>query len=301
MSPVGSVNTLSDGERTLVELGFSEYEARTYLGLVGRTPVTGYAVAKATRVPMPKVYETLDRLAQRGIAFKVADDPALWVALPPEQILSALQRDFDRRLLNAKLNLAELIDSGDGERVVPFWGYRGWPTIRAKASELVESAGDRLYVSGRGEDLQDLAGLLREADDRGVRVHLLTFGPLELQLQNGEVVRHASTDGVVFPRHRTRHLAIAVDDSGGMWALAPAGDDWAAISVAENPMFPALVRGYIRHDIFVQQMYIDLPQVLEERYGPGLQGLFSSDLIEPAALSPQIDPGLAVESGGAIA
>jgi len=35
----------------LVDLGFSQYEARTYAGLIGRGPMTGYAVAKETQVP----------------------------------------------------------------------------------------------------------------------------------------------------------------------------------------------------------------------------------------------------------
>jgi len=50
----------------LTELGFSQYEARTYAGLIGREPMTGYAVAKDTLVPQPKVYETLGRLVERG-------------------------------------------------------------------------------------------------------------------------------------------------------------------------------------------------------------------------------------------
>jgi sugar-specific transcriptional regulator TrmB len=37
----------------LTELGFSQYEARTYAGLIGREPMTGYAVAKETLVPQP--------------------------------------------------------------------------------------------------------------------------------------------------------------------------------------------------------------------------------------------------------
>ena len=36
---------------SLMELGFSQYEARTYAGLIGRDPMTGYAIAKDTLVP----------------------------------------------------------------------------------------------------------------------------------------------------------------------------------------------------------------------------------------------------------
>ncbi len=48
----------------LIELGFSQYEAQAYVGLLGREPLTGYALANVTGIPQPKVYETL-RLADR--------------------------------------------------------------------------------------------------------------------------------------------------------------------------------------------------------------------------------------------
>ena len=50
----------------LIELGFSQYEAQAYVGLLGREPLTGYALSNVTGIPQPKVYETLRRLTARG-------------------------------------------------------------------------------------------------------------------------------------------------------------------------------------------------------------------------------------------
>ena len=50
----------------LTQLGFSQYEARTYVGLLMSDSATGYSVANETGVPQPKVYETLRRLVDRG-------------------------------------------------------------------------------------------------------------------------------------------------------------------------------------------------------------------------------------------
>jgi hypothetical protein len=38
----------------------------------------------------------------------------------------------------------------------------------------------------------------------------------------------------------------------------------------EFPLAASLVKSYIRHDLFVQRMYTDLPNELENLYGPGL-------------------------------
>jgi HTH-type transcriptional regulator, sugar sensing transcriptional regulator len=39
----------------LIELGFSQYEAQAYVGLLGREPLTGYALSNLTGIPQPKV------------------------------------------------------------------------------------------------------------------------------------------------------------------------------------------------------------------------------------------------------
>jgi HTH-type transcriptional regulator, sugar sensing transcriptional regulator len=43
--------TSQHGVRRLMELGFSQYEAQAYVGLLGREPLTGYALANATGIP----------------------------------------------------------------------------------------------------------------------------------------------------------------------------------------------------------------------------------------------------------
>src|SRR5246500_4711000 len=87
----------------LTELGFSQYEAKTYAGLIGREPMTGYAIAKETLVPQPKVYETLGRLVERGAVLQVSGSPAKFVAVPPDRVLSELERTFRQRLATAAL------------------------------------------------------------------------------------------------------------------------------------------------------------------------------------------------------
>ena len=52
----------------LTQLGFSQYEAKTYVGLLVNGEQTGYALSNLTGVPQPKVYETLRRLLERKIS-----------------------------------------------------------------------------------------------------------------------------------------------------------------------------------------------------------------------------------------
>ena len=41
-----------------------------------------------------------------------------------------------------------------------------------------------------------------------------------------------------------------------------------------DPLLTALVKGFIRHDIFAQRMFRDFSAEMVARYGAGLEGLF---------------------------
>jgi HTH-type transcriptional regulator, sugar sensing transcriptional regulator len=92
----------------LADLGFPRYEARTYAGLIGRGPMTGYAVAKETQVPQPKVYETLGRLVERSAVLQVSDSPANFIAASWARVLSELEPSFRQHLSTVEVEIARM-------------------------------------------------------------------------------------------------------------------------------------------------------------------------------------------------
>jgi HTH-type transcriptional regulator, sugar sensing transcriptional regulator len=182
----------------LTDLGFSQYEARTYAGLIGREPMTGYAIAKDTLVPQPKVYETLGRLVERGAVLQVSGSPAKFVAVPPARVLSQLERSFRQRMATVELEVSRM--RREGSQAHEFRMYKesdSWIAIVSAANALISGATERIYVSGHDTYLDALGEEISAADRRGVRVDILCFGELPFSLKNGIVVRHSSTDGTV--------------------------------------------------------------------------------------------------------
>lgn len=259
----------------LVELGFTQYEARGYSGLLGQEPMTGYALANETKIPQPKVYETLRRLEDRRAVVRVGDEPARYVAVPAEHLLAQLEGQFRLRLSEAKHSLSQLALGGgdEGLRVMDSLTTRSAAVKRT--SELLESSTRHVYLSLHADQFAELVTAVTEADRRGVRIDLLLFGGSSIELRHGRVLRHSSTSGVIYRHHQARHIAVVCDGDRTLWALAPNGDDWRGLA-AEDELFAAVVKGYIRHDLYVQQIFSDLGPELEERYGPGLEGLVSS-------------------------
>jgi HTH-type transcriptional regulator, sugar sensing transcriptional regulator len=270
----------------LAELGFSQYEARTYAGLIGREPMTGYAIAKDTLVPQPKVYETLGRLVERGAVQQVSGSPAKFVAIPPARVLSELERTFRQRLATVELEVSRMRREGADEHELRLYKETSsWITIVNTANDLIGGASDRIYVSGHGTYLEALGDEIAAADRRGVRIDILCFGEPPFNLHNGAVIRHSSTDGIIYRHHQSRHLAVTCDTAAALWALAPEGDKWGAVWSADDPLLTALVKGFVRHDIFTQRMFRDFSAEMIVRYGSGLEGLFDRNLADPESAS----------------
>lgn len=253
----------------LVDLGFSWYEAQAYVGLLGREAMTGYALSNLTGIPQPKVYETLRRLARKGAAIQVDGDPALFVALAPDRLLTQLEGEFRQRLAEAEAELSRPAAGAEQFRVLRT--IADWPSIEACAAGMIDAAQRHFYVSANCE-MSAVARAVSRADDRGVAADVLHFGESELILRNGRVIGHVSTEGVLYRRHQARHLAVVADGTRVLWALAADGTDWDAVHV-DDALLAAAVKGFIRHDMYIQQVAADFGPLLVERYGPGLAGL----------------------------
>jgi sugar-specific transcriptional regulator TrmB len=265
-----------DGEARAVEqltgLGFSQYEARAYVGLLGAEAMTGYALANRTRIPQPKVYETLRRLEDKEAVVRVGDDPARYVAVPADRLVANLSEQLRTRVTEAERSLAALDRPRQDAQAHVLPALTDWDAIAARAEDMLAKAERHVYLSAHAHHLARFASTISAAQERGVRFDVLCFGKARLSVRNGRLLQHASTEGVVYRHHQARHLAVVADNHDVLWALAPSGDDWNA-AVATDPLFVALVKGYVRHDLYVQQMYADFPGELTARYGPGLQKL----------------------------
>lgn len=255
----------------LVHLGFSSYEARTYIGLLSIGSGTGYAVANATGVPQPKVYETLRRLKERGVVVQVSGHPVRWFAVPPGTLLENLDQEFGGRLDAAREGLAELASAGPPDVGDPhvIWHHSRKDAVLANARRILGTATEHVYLSGHGSVLEELAEEVTAAATRGVEFTILHFGELPFPAPRGRTFRHATTDAVLRPSVRARHLAVVTDSQHALWAVARDGRRWEGLH-ADDPLLASVVKGYIRHDVFVQRMYEELPEELESHFGHGL-------------------------------
>jgi len=274
----------------LTQLGFSQYEARTYIGLLLSNGATGYSVANDTGVPQPKVYETLRRLVERGAAVRTGEKPARYTAIQPDILLKSLEADFATRVAAARRDLETLPNRVVPAELLPVTRVVTFDAAVQSAVAAISRARTRIYMSGKRDELTGLGTAVTAASGAGVEFVMVHFGRLPFRSPRGRVTRHASTDGTLYRSRLARHLAVVVDSQWSLWGVAKDGKNWDILT-SESPLLAGLVKAYIRHDMFVQQIFADFPAELEARYGSGL--------LELASLSPTVEPSGADQLEGA--
>jgi len=261
-----------DFATALLQLGFSHHEARAYVGLLASEPRTGYAVAKATGVPQPKVYEALRKLVARGAAFELAGRPSRFVPVPADQLLAKLESTFSDRLRVARRSAAELRADGDVPTYEAVRRLEEWPKIESAARATLDRARRRVYISARVDELRTLQGEIEDAVERAVDVVALCFGKEPWAVTGVRTFTHASTDKILYRSHQARHLAIVADSAETIWALATDGHNWSGV-VSDSALVVAAIKDFVRHDIDLQRVYADFGDELKRVYGPALETL----------------------------
>ncbi len=132
----------------LTRLGFSQYEARTYVGLLVAQGTTGYAISNQTGVPQPKVYETLRRLVERGAVIQTGQRPARYAAVPPDQLLATLEADFRSRLDAARVGLESLPRKDHQQPPMAVSRLDSFEGVVEQAREGIARAQSRVYLHG---------------------------------------------------------------------------------------------------------------------------------------------------------
>jgi len=91
---------------SLEELGLSKYEARAYIALLNRGPLSASELAYYSNLPRTKVYATLTRLVKKKLAVITRDKPVVCSAVVPEDAFSELVVSQTNRVEGMK-NLVE--------------------------------------------------------------------------------------------------------------------------------------------------------------------------------------------------
>ncbi len=78
----------------LKKLGFTENEAKIYVGLLSLNEATAREIHEFTHVPRPKIYSVLERMKNKGYVEVKKETPACFRSIAPEQLIERLKAEF---------------------------------------------------------------------------------------------------------------------------------------------------------------------------------------------------------------
>jgi sugar-specific transcriptional regulator TrmB len=252
---------MKEGLSGLLALGFTEYEAKTYLSLLGQSPASAYEAAKASGVPTSKIYEVLKKLAGKGIITPIDDGKTKrYAPAEPDEFLDAYQSRTARIIGTLRSQLAAA--RGQRERS-QIWNINEYDYLIDKARRMIEGAGVSVLLSLWEEELALLEDSVREAQRRNVRVVVVHFGPPALSF--GQMYRHPIED-TLYQEKGGRGIVIVVDSKEVLMGTISEGQRVEG-AWSQNGGFVMMAEDYIKHDVYIMKIVNRFDRQLKESYG----------------------------------
>ncbi|RLP24040.1 TrmB family transcriptional regulator [Mesorhizobium sp. YM1C-6-2] len=264
----------SDIVSELQGLGFSDYEARSYLGLLTSSPATAYDVSKTMGIPRANVYGALENLMKKGAVQPVGERPARFVPVPPAELLGSIVKKTSNRC-ERLATLLEKVETEQQQEVV--WTIKGEDLVNIRIGDMLDRAQKHIWIKAADHILEAHRDRLKAAHDRGVRIVIILFGTdverfsfgngARVYLHEGNGIRIGSADNI---------FTLTIDYTEAITARMK--DDYLGAHTRSEPVV-TMAETIIRHDIYLAEIYSRFGKEIEGAFGPYLvqirESLFS--------------------------
>ncbi len=175
-------------------IGFSEYEAKVYVALVQLGGGTATEISKVSQVPTNRVYQTLDRLQDKGyVKGQIGDGIAnFYMPEDPEHVINNIESQYKKHLENAKMRLSAIWERAKRIEFPTMWTLRGNRSVYGAIKEYLENSEEFFYLTTDTLfDLKEyeLLNPVIEKKNNGVDVRIITSStgvddPGEIEILN---------------------------------------------------------------------------------------------------------------------
>ncbi len=250
--------------KILQDLDFTEYEAKAYLALLEKSPLTGYAVSLNSGVPRSKVYEVLGGMVSRGDIMISQESTPLYVPLPPSELIDQRKRRAEQTYKEAQEALEQYTSSSYNRESI--WNISGHEAIINRVKEAVMTAKCRILMEIWKEDAEELRSVLEQAAQRGVKIYIMTYGDLNFDFAS--VYQHDNS-GQITEDYGGRWLVFSMDDREIVAGIISLGDESRA-AWTSHPGLVMPITEVIIHDLYIKEIMNEFKVELEEKFGTEL-------------------------------
>lgn len=260
---------LKEAIELLNQLGFSSYEAKAYIGMLGKQPIGAYELAKRSGIPTSKIYETMNKLLRRDVvqfsSEDCADNPT-YVALPPEDLMTRINQQVSEQTSALLPQLKTLSEPETPDFIWPVTDLAG---LKSKVRGLIQSAQKSVLISLWPEELEWLQAELTEAKRNQIDVAMVHFGKPEKSI--GATYHHPA-EHTIYEEKGGRGLTVVVD-SNQVVIASLGGDRGFSACWSKNAAFVTVAEDYIKHDVYITKVTKHLGHEVIARYGDDFEKL----------------------------
>ena len=259
-----------DAIRQLQQLGFGQYESQAYVALLQSSPLNGYELAKASGIPRPNIYTTLQKLEERAAVVRLESPEGVrYAPVASDELIQRLRSNFQDSLDAAELALDDLSKTLNQEHI---WNARGYPALLDHGRALIESARKQLTIAVFPKEAKALADCIKRAEKRSVEITTLCLAGCSQECGNcqGTVYRYH-----VAPEPFTRWLVLIPDEEEVLAGEIGPGEDASAVRTRQR-MLISLAGWYIRQSILLSAIMNDIGDRLNDWLSPETRDCLNS-------------------------
>lgn len=230
--------------QALENLGLSTYEAKAYLALLSESPLTGYKLSKISGVPRSRIYETIEKLTAKGLILSQEGDTILLIPVSLESFLKKKEKESRQNLDFLKEVLPQLKKPAETQGI---WTTSGQDRIFETINHVISQAKSHIYLVSFDSDIVFFEGALFEAEKRKVSIFGAYCGEQIFKLKN--LYPHQGQ-----PCSSCRDISLSIDSKQALVGCT-FPPDGARIAVTKNPGIIHVAEEYIKHEIFLSQLF----------------------------------------------
>ncbi|MGW9100403.1 TrmB family transcriptional regulator [Priestia megaterium] len=233
----------------LQKFGFSQYECQAYVGLLKKSPVTGYEVSKRSGVPRSMIYQVLAKLMDKGAVYQVPSDPVTYAPLAAKELISRLRNDFEESFEYLEKSLAALETEQEVD-VIHRISSDG--RVISEMVAMIGRAKEELWLSVWEPQISFIKNAVDNRVKDGLHVFSILFGAPGIKL--GATTHHNYMAPEVAEERMSGRLTIISRDNEEVLIanFAPGKAAWAVKT--QDPALVLVAMEYIRHDLMFAEL-----------------------------------------------
>lgn len=189
------------------DIGFSVNEAKVYVALTIKNPMTGYEIAKNSEITRTMVYDILKRLVNKGAVNEIESNTKLYSPVPYKELFEKYKDEYTNKIRRLETEMDKIESKSESDNYLI--NINGYEDMTKEIRDMIQKAKSEIYLSIWEQEAMIFKEDLKAAYDRGVNI--ISFSYSRLPYDFGTIYEYGLPQDVVRQIWERRRLVVVVD------------------------------------------------------------------------------------------